>query len=146
EDTELSAALHTTSKPQNYLPHTQLDTTRVPVPQGRSWVRLPFAHTPESPRNLVVVLHSNPLLRVHRGDHAEPGTVTMHRRPLPHGEEHPEQWRGWTETLPGAGICFARLSPASASAAPRALGGDARPDGGSTMRISGPPTDYPQPV
>src|SRR5699024_91460 len=53
EDTELSAALHTTSKPQNYLPHAQLGTTRVPVPQGRSWVRLPFAHTPDAPRNLV---------------------------------------------------------------------------------------------
>src|SRR5699024_8498148 len=146
EDTELSAALHTTSKPQNYLPHAQLGTTRVPVPQGRSWVRLPFAHTPDAPRNLVVVLHSNPLLRVHRGDHAEPGTVTMHRRPLPPGEEHPEQWREWKETLHGAGICFRLLSPTSAFAATRALGGYARPYGGPNMWISGPPTEDPQPV
>ena len=143
---ELSAALHLTSLPQNYLPHEQLDTVRVPVPHGRSWVRLPFAHEPGSPRNVAVVLHSNPALSVHLGDHVEPGTVTMHRRPLPPGEEHPEQWREWKETLHGTGICFRLLTPTRAFHATRAIGGVARPYGGPNMWVSGPPAEDPQPV
>ena len=146
EDTELSAALHTTSKPQNYLPHGQLDTVRVAVPRGRSWVRLPLAHTAEEPRNVVVVLHSNPLLQVHRGDHTEPGTVTMHRRLLPRGEEFTEQWREWKETLHGEGICFRLDSPTDAFAPARAIGGYARPYGGPNMWVSGPAEEDPQPA
>jgi hypothetical protein len=146
EATELSAALHTTSKPQNYLPHEQLDTVRVAVPRGRSWVRLPLAHTAEEARNVVVVLHSNPLLQVHRGDHTEPGTVTMHRRLLPRAEEFTEQWREWKETLHGQGICFRLSSPTDAFAPSRALGGYARPYGGPNMWVSGPAAEDPQPA
>ena len=144
-DTELRASLHSTSKPQNYLPFEQVDEVHVTVAEGRSWVHLPLAWEAEHARNAVVVLHANPELSVHQGDRIEPGTVTMIRRELPEGEKFTEQWRYWKETLHGSGICFRASAATEAFRPEHVRGGYARPYGGPNMWVSEPVSEDPQP-
>ena len=143
--TEMTASLHSTSKPQNYLPDSRLQQVTVPVEPGRSWVHLPLAWEPESARNAFISLHTNPDLSVHQGDSVEPGTVTMVRRELPEAEKFTEQWRYWKETLHGKGICFRASAPTGAFRPEQARGGYARPYGGPQMWVSDSVTDDPQP-
>ncbi|MFC0673185.1 FAD-dependent oxidoreductase [Brachybacterium hainanense] len=143
--TELHAALHATSKPQNYLPDAEVQQVRVPVAEGRSWVRLPLAWEPGSARNAFLTLHANPDLAVHEGEHVEPGTVTMIHREMPEDEQWTEQWRHWKETLHGRGICFRAIAPTRAFRPEQVRGGYARPYGGPNMWVSGPAAEDPQP-
>ncbi|MCG7311513.1 FAD-dependent oxidoreductase [Brachybacterium sp. ACRRE] len=146
QDTELVLEVHSTSKPQNYLPHERRRSVRVPVRPGRSWVRTQLDWTPDSPGNAFVVLRADPSLSVHRGDHAEPGTVTMLHREVPPEERYSAQWREWKETLHGTGICFRSTAPTQAFAPRHAVGGFSRPFGGPNMWVSAPLADDPQPV
>lgn len=58
--TSLTVELWETAGGQNYLPVDPVDSAVVDVPAGRGWVALPFAHTPASPRNVVLVVRKNP--------------------------------------------------------------------------------------
>lgn len=143
--TELRAALHATSRPQNYLPAEQIHEVTAPVPAGRSWVHLPLAWAPGEARNGVFVLHGAEGLSLHEGEAAAPGTVTLIRRDMPEAERYTEQWRPWKETLHGRGICFRLSGPTAAFRAEQVRGGYARPYGGPNMWASAPTAENPQP-
>ncbi|APX33700.1 pyridine nucleotide-disulfide oxidoreductase [Brachybacterium sp. P6-10-X1] len=145
EDTELLVELHSVGKPQNYLPAARERSVVVPVRRGRSWARAELGWEPDGAQNAVVVLRRNPLLEVHQGERAEPGTVTMRHRDLPPGEESPEQWRSWKETLHGTGICFRATAPTRAFGPEQAVGGYARPYGGPALWVSADAAEDPQP-
>ncbi|MDN5687052.1 MAG: FAD-dependent oxidoreductase [Brachybacterium sp.] len=144
-NTELRASLHATSKPQNYLPDVEVDTARVRVPAGRSWVHLPLSWEPETAQNGFVTLHATPGVAVHEGSWVEPGTVTMIHREMPEGERWTEQWRHWKETLHGSGICFRATAPTDAFRGEQVRGGYARPYGGPNMWVSASTSEDPQP-
>lgn len=143
--TSLRAALHATSKPQNYLPAEEIQQLEVPVAAGRSWVHLPLAWTPEHARNAVLVLRAQAGVAVHEAESAAPGTVMMIRRDMPEAERFTEQWRSWKETLHGTGICFRFTSPTAALRAEQVRGGCARPYGGPNMWVSAPLAEDPEP-
>jgi hypothetical protein len=157
EDTELTAGLFRPTKAQNYLPQLHVQSVTVPVPRGRSWVRLPllWAGTASAAdadegtigagSNVFVVLHSNPLVSALRGSAQQAGTVTLIHRELPENERFSEQWRDWKETLHGAGICFRSVAPTSAFDARNVTGGYARPFGGPNMWASASIEADPQP-
>lgn len=57
----LTSELWETGGGENYLPSVHVATAEVEVSRpGPHWVALPFAHTPESPRNVVVVVKRAP--------------------------------------------------------------------------------------
>lgn len=143
--TELRAALHATSRPQNYLPAELVQEVTVPVPAGRSWVHLPLACAPGEARNGVLVLHASAGLSLHEGEDAAPGTVTLIHRDMPEAERYTEQWRPWKETLHGTGICFRLSGSTAAFRAEQVRGGYARPYGGPNLWASAPTAEDPQP-
>ncbi|MDN6303343.1 MAG: FAD-dependent oxidoreductase, partial [Brachybacterium sp.] len=108
--TDLTVELFDTSRPQNYLPDDDVQSTTVPVPTGRNWVTIPLHWTPAAPQNAFVVFRANPGVAVHEGAAAPTGTLTLRYRELPADERFTEQWRPWKQIHHGRGICFRTLA------------------------------------
>jgi hypothetical protein len=145
-DTELVVEVHSTGKPQNYLPAQHVDTVRTPVSAGeKQWVQVDVGWRPDVPQNAFVVLRANEALAVHRGTAAEPGTLFFRHRTLAPGESRTEQWRPWKRTEQRAGPCLRVGGPMSAYAAEHVRGGFARPYGGPQMWVSEPLDHDPAP-
>ena len=136
ETAELTVDLFDTGKPQNYLPHTSVQSTTVTVPAGTTWVHVPVRWTPAAPQNAMVVLRADPTIAVHEGAAAPTGTLTLRHRELPADERFTEQWRPWKQIYHARGICFRTVEPTAAFAPAKAVGGYARPYGGPQMWIS----------
>lgn len=145
-DTELSVDVFRTDKPQNYLPSECVGSVTVPVPRGRSWVRVPVQWAPSAPCNAVIIIRKNRQLSLHVGAAVQPGTLVFVYRPVPPDEEAPELWRHWKQILLREGICFRLGAETLAFSPSEAVGGYARPYGGPNMWISAPLDDDPRPA
>ncbi|MBR7741838.1 FAD-dependent oxidoreductase [Phycicoccus sp. BSK3Z-2] len=145
EDTSLVVEVHTTSKPQNYLPSEQVGSATVRVGRGRSWTHVPVVWHPASPCNAFVVIRANRHLRLHAGASSPPGSVTLSFRPVPPAEPDPTLWRHWKQVLLREGLCF-KLGTTEAFSPRQVLGGFARPYGGPNMWASDDMARDPEPT
>ncbi|MGW5363222.1 FAD-dependent oxidoreductase [Actinopolymorpha pittospori] len=145
-DTTLDVAVHTTGKPQNYLPADQVGATRVTVSAGeKQWVRVNLDWTPQEAQNAFVVLAPNPDLKVHRSATTEPGLLFFRHREMDPDEQYTEQWRSWKHVWHREGLCLRLVEQTDAYAPQRAVGGYARPYGGPQLWASEPLAFDPHP-
>ncbi len=137
--TTITAELHRTSRPQNYVPADLVQRVEVPVPAGeKHWVTLPFDWTPDEPQNAFLVITENPDLAVHRSDQVEPGLIFFRHREPSADEVYTEQWRAWKHLWHRGGLCLRFVEPTTAYAPERVIGEYARPYGGPRLWVSEP--------
>lgn len=156
EDTDLTVDLHATSKPQNYLPDTQVRSVTTSVRAGeKQWVGFDLDWTPEHAQNGFVIIRANPVVAVHRSTTALPGTLFFRHREPPPDEMYLKQWRYWKYTLHRESLCYRLDRSTDAFSADHVIGGYARPYGGPQMWVSEPlewderpsvQLDWPEPV
>lgn len=132
----MTAELWETGGGENHIPVDHLDTAELELAEGAHWVRLPFAHRPETPRNVVLVLRKTSGVE-----------VFLTRTPGPYGvlglaEREPRVRR--TDGLPQSnswdaapfrrrGICLRVAQETAAYAPAKVVGGYQRPYDGPQL-------------
>ncbi|WP_340022326.1 FAD-dependent oxidoreductase [Paenibacillus sp. FSL K6-1096] len=73
---ELTVELWETGRPENYVPHTLIQSASAPVQTGPAqWVKLPLQWKPETPRNAFLVVKANAALSLHMADEPASGML-----------------------------------------------------------------------
>ncbi|MEK5033629.1 FAD-dependent oxidoreductase [Paenibacillus sp. FSL R7-0302] len=138
EAAELTVELWETGRPENYVPHTLIQSASAPVQAGAAqWVKLPVQWQPESPRNAFLILKAHPALSLHMADEPASGMLAYGHNETPaasrdFGENPPAQpvvqWdkKKFDHKAP----CLRLSAPTSAFAADKAIDGYLRPYGG----------------
>jgi len=142
-DRELVVELHTTSRPQNYVPDELVQALTVPVPDGeKQWVSVPLHWAPGLARNGFVVIRGA-RLRAHMSADHPPGLLAYRLRDDPPSGAN-LQWRPWKPYEHRLVPCM-RLARTDAFVAEHAVGGYARPYGGPQLWVSQPLSQDPEP-
>lgn len=141
EAAELTVELWETGRPENYIPHTLIQSASAPVQAGAAqWVKLPVQWKPKSPRNAFVILKANPALSLHMADEPASGMLAYGHSETPaasrdFGENPPAQpvvqWdkKKFDHKAP----CLRLSGITSAFAADKVIDGYLRPYGGPHM-------------
>ncbi|MEK3834484.1 FAD-dependent oxidoreductase [Paenibacillus sp. FSL R7-0128] len=141
EAAELTVELWETGRPENYIPHTLIQSASAPVQAGAAqWVKLPVQWKPESPRNAFLIVKANAVLSLHMADEPASGMLAYGHSDTPaasrdFGENPPAQpvvqWdkKKFDHKAP----CLRLSGITSAFAADKVIDGYLRPYGGPHM-------------
>lgn len=144
EAAELVVEIHTTSRPQNYLPDELVQQVAVPVAAGeKQWLNVPLAWQPDRARNAFVVMRGVGL-RAHLSKDVPPGIVAFRLRDDPPADTN-QEWRPW-KPMRDEGVPCLRVAHTAAYRPDLVVGGYQRPYGGPQLWSSQPLTQDPEPT